>query len=242
MATTSVEKATFDVSQSRRTLLLIWKNPSTGRYTKIGQLARLDGQRYAFYYLDEAWEEPEFAPLLAFPDRNSVVVSDALPPFFANRVLSTKREGYQTYLEWLGIEDLGPDDVPCEVLVRTGAGRATDTFHVVEQPDADSDEFTSRFFVSGLRFSENIDSVLATLNEGDELELRLDESNEHNAKAVLIDARDGSRIGFVPDWLCGDIHDRIKADWVLRVAVERLNSDAPPSVRLLCRIEGIRST
>jgi len=242
MATQLVNKATFDASQSLRTLLLIWKNPASGRYTKVGQLARLDHDRYAFYYVDEAREEPEFVPLLAFPDLDTVFISDTLPPFFANRVLSTKRDGYHTYLEWLGIETLGPDDIPCEVLVRTGAGRATDTFHVVEQPAADAREFTSRFFVSGLRFSENIGSVLASLHEGDELQLRLDESNPYNPKAVLIDTRDGSKVGYVPDWLCEDIHDRMSTGWTLRIVVERTNLDAPTSVRLLCRIEGIRNS
>jgi len=242
MATQLVDKAAFDASQSLRTLLLIWKNPDTGRYTKVGQLARLDHDRYAFYYVDEARDEPGFTPLLAFPDRDTVFISDTLPPFFANRVLSTKRDGYHTYLEWLGIETLGPDDVPCEVLVRTGAGRATDTFHVVEQPAADAREFTSRFFVSGLRFSENIESVLADLREGDELQLRLDVENPYNPKAVLIDTRDGSTVGYVPDWLCGDIHERFISGWSLRIVLERINPDAPTSVRLLCRIDGTRNS
>jgi hypothetical protein len=72
---------------------------------------------------------------------------------------------------------------------------------------------------------------------GAPLKLRREESNETNPKAVLIDSSDDRKIGYVPDWLCGEIHDRITNGWTMSAVAERVNHDAPVHVRVLCRID-----
>lgn len=241
MASELLRLTEVDLSATRRSLLLVWQSPASRRFSKVGQLDALPHGRFAFRYFESAWDDPDFQSLVEFPERNGIYVSDELPAFFANRVLSQERAGYGTYLRWLGIDALGAEDVPLEVLARTGGGRATDTFHIVDLPGQAPDLFVSRFFVSGIRHAADADSVLAGIKGGDLLELQLEEHNEINPKAVLIDSADGRKIGYVPDWLCGDIHDRIKDGWSVTAVAERVNPDAPAHIRLLCRIDAQRS-
>jgi hypothetical protein len=240
MATQILEPTEVDLSTSRRTLLLIWQNSSTRRFIKVGQFDALTDGRFAFRYLDGAWDDPTFQPLVEFPERGCVYVSDELPAFFANRVLSADRSNFDEYLGWLGLEARSGADLPLEVLARTGGGRATDTFHILDAPAIDSDVLTSRFFVSGVRHIDSADEALSSVCAGDTLKLELDETNSSNPKAVLINLVDGRRVGYVPDWLCTDVHDRIKGGWTLTAVAERVNAAAPVHVRALCRIEARR--
>lgn len=237
MATQALDRNQLDLTASRKTLILVWQNPVSRLFVKVGQLDALPGGRFAFQYLSGAWSDPAFVALLEYPDRNTAYVSDEVPAFFANRILSVDRPHYDRYLSWLGIEDISPDEVPFEVLARTGGGRATDTFHVVEVPLAQADRLTSRFFVSGVRHFLDSDTAIATLHNGAALRLELEEGNEVNPKAVLVNTVDGQKFGYVPDWLCADVHTRIRDGWTVTAVAERVNPDAPAHVRVLCRLE-----
>lgn len=241
MGTHALDPVQVDLTASRRTLILVWQNPVSRRFVKVGQLDALPYARFAFRYLPNAWEDPEFVPLLEYPDPDAAYVSDEVPAFFANRILSADRPNYERYLGWLGIADLGPDEVPFEVLARTGGGRATDTFHIVDLPLDLGDRFSSRFFVSGVRHSADSGAVIGTLRDGASLLLELEEVNTVNPKAVLIDTADGRKVGYVPDWLCADVHDRIKDGWQVTAVAERVNPDAPSHVRVLCRLDAQQS-
>lgn len=237
MATQALDPQTLDLAASRRALILVWQNPESHRFIKVGQLDALPAGRFAFQYLPSAWADPQFVPLLEFPDRGAAYVADEVPAFFANRILSADRPNYSRYLEWLAITDLGADDIPFEVLARTGGGRATDTFHVVDLPIAATDHFRSRFFVSGVRHADATNTVVSALSDGNALDLQLEETNTVNPKAVLVNTANGSRVGHVPDWLCGDVHDRLKDGWRITAVAERVNAEAPAHVRVLCRID-----
>jgi hypothetical protein len=237
MAIEVLDLTTADLTSSRRTLLLVWQDPSSGRFIKVGQIDALPKSRLAFHYLESAWDASNFVPLVEYPERHVVYISDEVPAFFANRILSADRPGYDHYLEWLGIADLDEADIPFEVLARTGGSRATDTFHVVDAPTHDESRLTSRFFVSGIRHTDDADAVLASLSTGDRLALVLESSNPKNPKAVLINTTDGRKIGYVPDWLCGDAYERIKDGWQVTAVAERVNPDAPAHVRVLCRVD-----
>lgn len=240
MATQLLTNDQVDLSTSRRALVLVWQNPDTRRFAKVGQIDALPGGRFAFHYLSEAATEPGFVALDEFPESDRIYVSDEIPAFFANRILSTERRGYEKYLSWLGIADLTESEVPFEVLARTGGGRATDTFHVLDLPTANDARFESRFFVSGIRHVPSAESALSSIHDGSTLVLELEETNAANPKAVVVDTVDGSKIGYVPDWLCGDVHALIKRGWKLSAVAERVNLDAPAHVRVLCHLEAHR--
>ncbi|CAO1648952.1 HIRAN domain-containing protein [Salinibacterium sp. NYA9b] len=241
MATEFLKIDKANVAASERSLLLIWQNPTSRLLTKVGQLDALAQGRFTFHYFKDAWADPQFQPLVEFPDKDRVYSSQELPAFFSNRIRSPERSGYGTYLRWLGIEGLQKQDVPLEVLARTGGGRATDTFHIVETPLRDSGRFTSRFFVSGVRYTADADCVLAGISSGDRLKLHLEGDNPVNIKAVIVDHTDGRKVGYVPNWLCDEVHDLVGAGWTVTAVAERVNRDAPAHARLLCKIEAIRA-
>lgn len=240
MATELLSRAEVDFATSRRSLLLVWQNPESGRFIKVGQLDVLADGRFAFHYLPGAATDPQFLELDEYPERDAVYVSDDLPVFFSNRIMSADRPSYGQYLRWLGIEDIEAAELPIEVLARTGGQRVTDTFHIVDLPEHFEASFSSRFFVSGVRHTVGANRVLAALESGASLSLELEESNEVNPKAVLIDTVDGKKVGYVPDWLCGDVHDLIKSGWSVTAIAEHVNPDAPAHVRVLCRITAQR--
>lgn len=218
-----------------RRLLLIWQDPESRLLIKVGELEARSGDRYAFRYLDAARSNDRFAPLAQFPNLGARYETDYLPEFFANRVMSPRRENYGEYLAWLGLAE--PAE-PIEVLVRTGGGRATDTFHIVEDLHTSSiGEVVSRFFASGIRYIDGADALLEALPDGAELAIRDDPTNPQNARAMLIDAADDQPVGYVPNWLVDDVHVLRNGAQPLRVVAERINADAPSHLRLLCRLE-----
>ncbi len=236
MATELLSQAASAYLQSARSLLVIWQNPTSPVFTKVGQLDQLVYGRYAFRYLPPASEDPDFFPLDEFPQVERAYVSDALPSFFANRVMSHDRPHYSRYREWLDLEDDGAD-TPFEVLARTGGPRVTDTFHVVDPLRTEDDgKAVSRFFVSGVRYHADSDALIKRLEPGARLALRDEPGNQDNPRALLIDVADGQPVGWVPDWLVDDVHALRARDPAPEVVVERGNPDAPTHLRLLCRI------
>lgn len=236
---TSALQRTVDIADGTtvaRRLLLIWQDPESRRFLRVGELDTLVNGRFAFRYLPGA-REPGFSPLVQFPDLGQVYVADSLPAFFANRVMSRHRPSYGEYRHRLGLE-ADDADTPFEVLSRSGGLRATDTFHVVNdlRPDADG-RVISRFLASGVRYIVGADDRLRRMQPGQALQLRDEPDNPVNPRAILIDVRDAAPVGHVPDWLVEDIHAvRASASQITLVA-ERINPDAPPHLRLLCCLE-----
>lgn len=222
-------------SRTTRRILLIWQEPESRLLVKVGELEAGLGDNFTFRYLPAARNPPRFSPLAQFPDLDHVYETDGLPEFFANRVMSRRRENYDEYISWLGLSD--PAE-PVEVLVRTGGSRATDTFHIVDDLHVEAGgSVTSRFFASGIRYVPGADGRLRGLSLGDELLVRDVPHNPQNPKAMLLDAAREEPVGYVPNWLVDDVHDLRGAAKSLRIVVERVNTDAPSHLKLLCRLE-----
>lgn len=223
------ERPTEAASRTCRRLRLIWQDERTRRFIHVGTLDQLSDDSYTFSYTEDAAHEA-FLPLAEFPDLTKQYFSQKLPAFFSNRVMSPRRQSYQQYCSWLGLEDV---PTPIEILVRDGGGRVTDTFHVVDDFRPVNGRVEGHFMVSGVRhvvsqeFPEQI--------EGEELELRPEPTNSTNEQAVLLLTRGRRAVGYIPDWLLGDVWG-----WGLehtRVLVEQVNEQAPPHLKVLCRIE-----
>lgn len=227
-------------SDVERSLLVVWQDPADRRFVPIAELSHLLDGRYVFQYSDAARSNEGFFALDEYPDLGRTYVSDSLPVFFANRIMTVDRPSYDRYLHWLGLDGLDASEVPLEVLARTGGGRATDTFHIVDRPRKGDREFASRFFVSGIRHVDDPDMALARVRPGDRLELRRQPDNLKNPKAVIVDVETGVQLGWVPDWLCGEVTDLLADGWSLALTAERVNLDAPAHTRVLCRLTADR--
>lgn len=224
------------VADARRKLFLIWQNPDTRQFIRVGVLSELVEGGYAFEYTRGA-QTDDFYPLVQFPDIEKIYVSKALPAFFVNRLMSKKRESYPAYLRAIGIDS--PElDTPMELLARTGGPRASDTFHLVADFTApDNGRIVSRFLASGVRHVAGSTDALSRVQPGDDLHLRAESDNPVNSRAQLVCAATGDALGYVPDWLLDDLERLVQRAQFYRVVAERVTPDADPHLRLLCRIE-----
>lgn len=233
-----VDQADARVRSERRTrrLLVVWQNPETRQFVRVAHLdVQADGQ-YVFEYEPDAEDAPGFDGFAAFPDLRHRYRSDRLFPFFTNRVLSPRRQEYETYLDALDITD--DEQAPVELLARSGGTRATDTVHIVPEPRTEPDgRQVLLFLASGTRHLESASERIAQLSTGDELLLRPEPDNPVNPDALLLDDTTGEPVGWVPDYLLDLVRD-CQGRGPVQVFVERANgSDAPPHLRLLCRLE-----
>ena len=237
MATELAAAPTASAPARGRRLLVIWQEPASRRFVKVGRLTELPSG-YRFEYL-EGSKDPNFEPLHSFPELDRTYSTEQLPAFFRNRVMSRRRPSYPEYAGWLGIDPAV--DTPFEVLARTGGGRATDTFHIVEEPYVDDDGVAViRFFASGLRHIPQAEHRLKDLVEGDRLLMRPQPTNPVNARALLIDAKANEPIGWVPDWLLDDVHQLRDGAHEIELVAERINLAAPAHLKLLCRLRAER--
>lgn len=223
--------------ESGRRLFLVWQNPETRAFAPVGALTVEPDGSSTFRYLRSAFDQQGFRPLASFPMFNRIYRSSELPPFFENRVMSRRRPDYPAYLSALSLDV--DRATPFEVLARTGGDRATDTFHVVAEPEIDPGGATvMRFLASGIRHVEGARERVAGLPVGAHLRVRPEPDNPWNARALLIDAAADQPVGYVPDWMLGFVRHLIEADPDYRLVVEQAGGpDTPSHLLLLCRLE-----
>jgi len=201
---------------------------------RVGRFSWLEDGRYAFAYEPSAASLEGFFPLAEFPEFKRIYVSQSLPAFFANRVMSQERADYEHYRKWLGL-GVG-EDTPFEVLARTGGGRATDTFHLVDEPRPDGRGMLVRFFVSGISHVNEAMDRLGRVSLGDQLEIRPEPDNPIDPRALLVDVANNQPVGWIPSWLLDEVHSRIEEGAEIRIEVEQINIDAPDHLKLMARI------
>ncbi|WP_068481339.1 HIRAN domain-containing protein [Pseudoclavibacter helvolus] len=238
IASTDASKRAASAGATRE-LLLIWQNPKNRKFRVAGLLTYSADEGYSFRYQPTIASDPDFFPLAEYPDLEHEYVASHLPPFFANRVMSTRRGSYPQYLDWMGL-DVNAANLPIELLVRTGASKATDTFHIVEKPARSATTFTSRFFVSGIRHQPGAEVTIEDIKSGEELQLQPEPDNPKNPDAHMVLRSHDERIGWVPDWLCGEVAAMAAEGWSYRVIAEQVNPSAPAHIRVLCRLEAVR--
>lgn len=156
-----------------------------------------------------------------FPDPARTYSFTGLPAFFLNRVMSPRRASYPTCCHWLGLSEF---PTPVEFLARSGGGRATDTFHVVDGFIPVNGRVEGHFLASGVRCVEGNGS-LSRLAPGDRLRLIPEPDNTVDSEAVLLTDAGEDPVGYVPDWLLGDVHGWGLPNTAVRVA--QANAGAP---------------
>ena len=223
------------------TLYLAWRQPDK-RWWPVGRLSH-DGSEYVFVYTKGAVSAAEggFRPLMSFPDLDEVYASKQLFPLFGNRLPPKSRPDYQDFVEWL---DLGPGEPDAMgMLARSGGRRETDMFEVFPLPEPSVEGcYESTFFVHGLRHrGSEAEDAARRLAPGDPLVLVPEPDNPHDPRAlrVLTTVR-GAHLGFVPRYLCEDVHSLQAAvgQAGVHVQVRRINaSPTPAQFRVLCSLD-----
>jgi hypothetical protein len=221
------------------TLYLAWKHPDHG-WWPVGCLSR-QGSEYLFSYTHGARsaEEAGFKPLSSFPDFDEVYASAQLFPMFQNRLLRRRRPDYEDFIEWLDLERGEAD--PLAILARSGGQRETDTFEVFPVPERTADgRFRSTFFVHGFRHrGQPAQEEIRRMSAGDEVALVAEPANPRDPRALRIHTLRGVHIGFVPRYLCEDVHAVLaSAGEQVQARVRRVNAPpAPAQFRVLCTLD-----
>jgi hypothetical protein len=117
-----------------------------------------------------------------------------------------------------------------------------DTIQVVPEPlELHDGSLVRTFLVSGVRHvdEENPDRIgdlVGRLSAGATLGLAAEPDNPRNDRALLV-TTGRTPIGWVPDYLLGEVNTYLQSDGDVVVTVERANgAEAPWHMRLLCRI------
>ncbi|WDQ18821.1 HIRAN domain-containing protein [Rhodopirellula sp. P2] len=220
-------------------LYVAWRadtpNPVWG---PVGRLSQLRGV-YSFCYTRGALTLPGFEPFSGMEDLNRVYESRRLFPLFENRLLPKSRPEYRKYLHWSGFD---PDDPPQPLVLlgRTEGRKQTDSVEVFPQPVPDSHGcYVNYFFAHGIRYHlPNAAPVLDNLHLGDRVMLRPQPQNPKDANAVGIFVGE-TPLGYVPKYLAAEVGRLIRdcPETTIKLAVERINPDAPTQQRLLCRLD-----
>jgi hypothetical protein len=222
------------------TLYLAWRQPDH-RWWPVGRLSR-EGSEYVFSYTRGARsaEGAGFRPLSSFPDFDQVYVSTQLFPMFKNRLPPQSRPDYDDFIECLDLERGEAD--PLVMLARSGGERETDMFEVFPVPEQTGEgRYRSTFFVHGLRHRGlSAEEEARRLSQGDTLALEAEPTNPHDRRALRIHtvAR-GVHIGFVPRYLCQDVHALLaSAGDQAQARVQRVNAPPTPAqFRVLCSLD-----
>lgn len=227
-----------------KTLFLAWQDKvRTRRWFPVGRLdADRSCARYRFRYVhgaDLANEKAGFPPLLDFPDLRASYESSELFPLFKNRVMTSRRPDFATYLRQ---RDLPDEADPIEILSVDGGYRATDAFEVFPKLERRPDgTFRCRFFLHGARYIHKAaQERLEALKAGEMLHVTLELTNPATCLALQLQTTDYLMIGWAPRYLVNDLAKAItNAPNHYEARVVRVNPmPAPSKQRLLVELRG----
>ena len=229
-----------------KTAFLAWRDPQSHAWFPIARV-RSDNGGFFFEYVngaEKAGKTGRFKPIAPFDELDKIHYFDSLFPLLANRLLSTKREDFAQFIQWLGLPS--PQNDPLVLLGRSGASRQTDDFEMFSLPESDAQgRIEIHFFVHGQAHFplESMERVLR-LKKDDSLLVVWDMQNPYDPRALGLRTNEtlghGDRflIGYCPRYLNSDLLTALaQPDEPPRITVERVNPPpAPPQVRLLCRL------
>lgn len=216
---------------------VVWQNQETKALRCVGFLS-VATDSFEFSYTLDAELDGDFQPFPAFPDLGKTYKSDELFPFFADRVVSAAKPGFDDIGVALGLD--ATQATPLELLSRSWGYSLYDTIQIVPRPIITGPGVATRFFLaSGVRHVDEADPIvvlerLRGLTRGQALVLSDEPHNEVNPRAILL-TTSGQPVGWVPDYLLDEVH---KYRDQMTVFVEHTNG--PPvhtHLWLLCRID-----
>lgn len=227
-----------------RTLFLAWQDPDRRRWYPIGRLTAAPSL-YTFAYTkgaEEARTEAGFQPLASFPDLSTTYVSEHLFPLFTNRVLTQARPDYQEYLDWLSVPPNEHD--PVAILARSGGKKVTDALEVFPQPERDDNgQYHTHFVLHGLsQMPTSAVERAARLTSGEQLLVMRDMQNPYDPNALALRTaetyeRDMHILGYIPQYLRGDVRRVTEMGYSANVTVARVNlPPAPAQYRVMCSL------
>lgn len=233
-----------------KSLYLAWQAPKDSKescaWFPIGRLdaesAGAEVTSCRFRYTggaERAQREVGFEPLVSFPEFKEDYRSEKLFPLFHNRVLSSKRDDFSEYIEWLGLTREQAD--PISILSVSGGARVTDNLQTFPKVEADPDgSFRMRFFAHGLRhLTEASQKRAKLLIPGEKLRAMIELNNPATRLALTLHADDYVMVGWAPRYLVDDLVTCISKAPEIEVSVVKVNHlHAPLKQSILVEYSG----
>ena len=234
----SAELLSPPTTRAVRRFAVAWRNRRRRVITPVGVLDHGPGG-YRFQYLDRMGDSVEgFLPFIGFKDLNYVYESDRLWPFFDLRVMDRKRPDYPQYVGWLG---LTVEASRLDILSRSGGERKGDSVLLAESPTvSDGGATEAIFLVRGASYAVRqygTGAAADSLETGDRLTLVDDSTNVANSRALLLEASDGARVGWIPELLVEYAH-QVRSGGGFVEVLQNNGPAAPWHARLLVRMSG----
>ena len=179
-------------------LYLIWKCASNRRQYIVGQLTK-NGQ-YEFQYCEEIEKALEvgFIPLVSFESLTGVYKSEKLFPVFASRLPDRKRKDIKKILKKYGLEEYDS----YQLLKKSGAKLPIDNLQFIDPILNYESSFEKLFYVAGARHYLGCDGNKCTetiqVTRGDEVFLKHEVDNPHDANAIRVVNEQQKTLGYVP--------------------------------------------
>jgi len=222
-------------------LFLAWQDPTNRSWRPVGILSLSQDGTFRFVYTEGARTSENFVPFSGMEDLDSVYESGELLPLFSNRLLSDSRPEYGKLLKWLNLKRAERGSIFLDMLAMTEGIRATDTFEVFKCPVKNlKGQYEVNFFSHGLRYvAKPAVERVNSLRCGERLFLALDEQNMYDEHAVALRTDDPVEfVGYCPRYLSRDFRKLLEENKPMDVVVtvERVNTEAPLNLRLLCKL------
>jgi hypothetical protein len=224
-----------------RTLFVAWQDPESRRIFPVARLTRRRGSgEYELRYINavRAAQPSGFAGLPGFEQLEQTHVSAELPAIFRQRPAPRRRVASEPGAPELAGELL--DATPITLFVRRPGREAPERLEAFAPPLPGPDgRRWGVFEARGVGRVQQALEVLAALEPHERLLVRAQPDNPYNANALVLQRRDGTPIGYVPDYLANELAAVGGRSHQLEIEVlesRRVTfAPAPAIYRVLCR-------
>lgn len=211
----------------RDCIFLIWKDPVTREQIAIGQLLR-NGD-FEFQYLDGVNHAKNlgFQLLPSFPDPEKIYTSKVLFTVFSSRLPDPKRKDIKDILNRYDLKEYDGFDL----LKKSGASLPIDNLEFVDplSLEMDEDNLIRIFPLAGSRHyiackGEDCE-LFPDLEEGEQLYLEEELSNEFDRNAIKVLSSKKEHIGYIPRYYCYVIKQWLKEGKDIYLEIYKINKD-----------------
>lgn len=226
-----------------RTLFIAWQDPESRRIFPVARLTRRRSGEYELRYIGavRAAVQQGFSGLPGFEDLEALHVSAELPAIFQARPAPRRlvpSEPPAAASRELSGELL--DATPITLFVRRRPGDAAERLEAFAPPLRSPDgRRWGVFEVRGVGRVQQSAEVLASLAQQERLWVRAERDNPYNPHALSITREDGTRLGYVPDYLANElaaVGGRPEQLELVLIEARRVTfAPAPLVYRVLCR-------
>ena len=189
-----------------RTLFVAWQDPESRRIFPVARLTVRRTGEYELRYINavRAAEQRGFAGLPGFEQLEEAHVSAELPAIFRQRSTQRRRGASEPRAVELSGELL--DATPITLFVRRPGSDTPERLEAFAPPLPGAEgRRWGVFEARGVGRVQRELEVLAALEAHERLLVRAETDNPYNPNALALQRRDGTPIGYVPDYLANEL-------------------------------------